>query len=83
MVDAVYSTSARKALRRMPRNQADLILGKIELLLSEPNVLARNVTNLVNEPGHRLRVGDWRVLFERKGDTVVVWNIAPRGSAYR
>ena len=67
----------------MPRTQAQRILGKIELLLAQPDALSRNVTKLVDEPGYRLRVGNWRVIFDRQGDMLVIWEIAPRGSAYR
>lgn len=33
-------------------------------------------------PGYRLRVGDWRVLFDVEGDTIMVHNISHRSQAY-
>ena len=32
---------------------------------------------------YRLRVGDWRVLFDMTVDTIYITNILPRGSAYK
>ena len=44
-----------------------------------------DVKRLIGCPGvYRLRVGTWRVLFElADGDVIVVYRIAPRGSAYQ
>jgi mRNA interferase RelE/StbE len=45
--------------------------------------LAGNVKRLVSyTPGWRLRVGDWRVLFEISGSTIVVWRVVHRSEAY-
>jgi mRNA-degrading endonuclease RelE of RelBE toxin-antitoxin system len=43
------------------------------------------VKSLTGRPGeYRLRVGSWRVLFElAEGDVIVVYRVAPRGSAYQ
>ena len=45
---------------------------------------AANVKQLVGQPGYRLRVGDWRVIYEvEQGRLLVrVLRIAPRGGAY-
>jgi mRNA interferase RelE/StbE len=41
------------------------------------------VKRLVNyTPGWRLRVGDWRVLFEVTGSVIVVWRVVHRSEAY-
>jgi mRNA interferase RelE/StbE len=33
-------------------------------------------------PNYRLRVGDWRVLFDVEGDTIMVHHISHRSEAY-
>jgi mRNA interferase RelE/StbE len=80
----VYSKEARKALRDMPRNLAMRILGKIEGLAADPHASVPNVKPLSGVPGFRLRVGDWRVIYELQDDVLVVLvlRISPRGGAY-
>jgi mRNA interferase RelE/StbE len=78
-----YSKQAMKALLKMPRNTAGLIRRKIEQLAMDPHAMP-NVVKLVGRPGCRLRIGDWRVIFEVEEDklVVLVLKIAPRGGAY-
>jgi mRNA interferase RelE/StbE len=33
-------------------------------------------------PGWRLRVGDWRVLFDIVGSVIVIWRVVHRSKAY-
>lgn len=37
----------------------------------------------IEPPLHRLRVGDWRVLFRLDGETIVILRVLPRDKAYR
>jgi mRNA interferase RelE/StbE len=73
---------ARKALTRMPRPVAERIFDKIELYGRAPEALANNVKQLKAGEGFRLRVGDWRVLFDEDEATIIVRAVRPRGSAY-
>jgi mRNA interferase RelE/StbE len=41
-----------------------------------------NVTLLVGSPYSRLRVGDFRVIFQEDATTILVLKIRPRGGAY-
>jgi len=84
MYRVVYTKQARRALRDMPRNLAARILGKIEALASDPHASIPNVKPLSGVPGFRLRVGDWRVIYELQDDVVMVLvlRIDPRGGAY-
>ena len=77
-----YSKQAMKALLKMPRNKAGLIRRKIEQLATNPHAIP-NVVKLVGRPGCRLRVGDWRIIYEVEEDKliVLVLKIAPRGGA--
>jgi len=78
-----YTADALKTLRRMPRNTADLIRRKVQEVAADP-AHARNVTKLKGRDGYRLRVGDWRVVYDLDAGMLVliVIEIGPRGSIY-
>jgi mRNA interferase RelE/StbE len=81
----IFSTQAAKSLLRMPRNTANLIREKLEQVAVDPFASIPNARKLQGRPGYRLRVGDWRVIYEINKDQVViiVLKIAPRGEVYR
>jgi mRNA interferase RelE/StbE len=80
-----YGKSALKALRRLPRNIAITMRKKIEAVADEPYAAHNNATKLQGRDGYRLRVGDWRVLYELddKQQRLLVLDIKPRGGAYQ
>ena len=80
-----YRSSAVKILRRMPSNVVKTVVGKINQLAENPYAPNNNITRLTGESGYRLRVGDWRVLYEIDDDTLVIEiiKIGPRGGVYR
>jgi len=80
-----YTTQAAKALLKMPRNTARLIREKMEQVAVDPFASISNAKKLQGRPGYRLRVGDWRVIYEINKDQVViiVMKIAPRGEVYK
>ncbi|MBK5914699.1 type II toxin-antitoxin system RelE family toxin [Rhodocyclus purpureus] len=84
MCQIEYSRDAFQALRAMPRNVAATIRRKIDLLATDP-FAAGNVKKLVVREGYRLRVGDWRVIYEIDGDRLVihVLAVASRGGVYQ
>jgi mRNA interferase RelE/StbE len=83
MKDIAFSKEALKALRRMPRNVAELIRAKIDLYAREPESLASNIAAIKSMPGYmRMRVNDGRVVFSDDGIVVSIVRIAPRGSVY-
>lgn len=69
----------------MPRNMAKLIREKLDQLSSDPYIQNPNLSKLQNRPGYRLRVGDWRVIYELHNDhmIILVLKIASRGEIYR
>lgn len=68
----------------MPANVQANILAKTAALAVAP-FAARNVKKLVGRDGFRLRVGEWRVIYEIDGRRLVipVLAIAPRAGVYR
>ena len=81
----VFKKPALRTLERMPRDQRELIMAKLGLLAEAPHGDQPNVRKLVGEPGFRLRVGDWRIVYvlEDNRMTIVVIKIGARGSVYR
>nr|WP_091949787.1 type II toxin-antitoxin system RelE/ParE family toxin [Phyllobacterium sp. YR620] len=82
MKEIKYSRSALKALSRMPVNVAGRIRLKIEQYASNPGAQAANVVRLQGRTGYRLRVGDWRVIFDDDGNVLSILQIGPRGGIY-
>ena len=58
---------------------------KLDRIAIAPHAKDNNVTRLQNRPGYRLRVGDWRVIYEIREDELVILilKIGPRGGVYR
>ncbi|WP_363321897.1 type II toxin-antitoxin system RelE/ParE family toxin [Phreatobacter sp.] len=77
-----YRKEALRVLRRMPANEARRVMQKIDQLAAFPEQLAPQVKRLQGRPGFRLRVGDWRVIFDEAGDVLDILAIGPRGSVY-
>ncbi len=84
MYEVVFTKQALRSLRRIPRNIAMLIREKLEQLAADPYAPNNNVTKLVGRPGYRLRVGDWRVIYELQDGQLIllVIKIGPRGEVY-
>ena len=85
MYHILFAKQADKVLRKMPRNTAQLIRQKLEQLAEDPFARNPNVTRLQGRPGYRLRVGNWRVIYEVENDRLIilVLRIASRGGVYR
>jgi mRNA interferase RelE/StbE len=77
----VILPAAARALRRH-RSESERILSKIEAYAEGSAGFANNVRKLVGSSGLRLRVGDYRVIFEETETEIIVTRIGPRGSIY-
>lgn len=79
-----YSKQAARALIRMPATTAATIRTKLLELAQDPSA-ARNVKKLTGQPGYRLRVGDWRVLYLLDNGKLIVYvvEIGARGGIYK
>ena len=79
-----YSREALKTLDRIPRTTRDLIREKVRQYAADPASLANNVKRMQGfTDRYRLRVGDWRVIFDANGNVLFVVRIASRGGAYQ
>jgi mRNA interferase RelE/StbE len=77
-----FTRSAEKELRRLDPQIRTRVLGALERLAADDRSL--DVRRLTGSEHFRLRVGDWRVIFDYNRDTqtVLVRHVLPRGRAY-
>jgi mRNA interferase RelE/StbE len=76
-----FKPRALKDLKSFPSAEAHRIVAKAEALQDD---LAGDVKRLTNfTPEYRLRVGDYRVLFEVEGAKVVIYRVRHRKDAYK
>ena len=71
---------ARKDLKKLDAKTADRILVKIAEMESDLSGDVKRLTDF--EPEYRLRVGDFRVLFDVERDQIIVRRIKNRKEAY-
>ena len=72
---------AEKDLRTLPRQVKERVAEKLRAAREDLQGDVKRLTQFV--PSYRLRVGDYRVLFEIEGDHLVVYRILHRREAYR
>lgn len=76
---------ARKKLQRLPKPDRLRIADKINQLGHDPDDPGLDVKKLEGEPGWRLRIGGWRVIYDRQDAVriIAIEKIKPRGDAYK
>jgi mRNA interferase RelE/StbE len=74
-----------KSLARIPANWQKRIVAKIKEVAIDPHAPNNNLTKLQGREGYRLRVGDWRVIYELQDDRLVmlVLELGVRGGIYK
>lgn len=72
-----YSKQAVKFLKKQDVSTINRIVNAIEMLPSG------DVKKLQGTDGYRLRVGDYRVIFDRNGDIISIEKIENRGQVYK
>jgi mRNA interferase RelE/StbE len=76
----VFMPKAERDMDSLSPDVARRILLKVYAMQDD---LAGDVKRLTNmTPGYRLRVGDYRVLFELEGDRIIVYRVRHRREAY-
>ena len=81
MYQVVTTKSFAKALAKLPLNWQKRIVAKIKEVAVDPYAPNNNLTKLQGRDGYRLRVGDWRVVYELQDERLVmlVLDVGPRG----
>ncbi len=78
---AVLKPKAVKDCRLIPKKQVKHIFKKIELLQDDLAGDVKKLTDFSHE--YRLRVGDYRVLFECEDGVIVIYRILHRKDVYK
>ena len=75
-----FGNRALKDLRKLDKQVTKRIVDRIEDLTKD---LAGDVKKLTDHsPQYRLRVGDYRILFDTEGDTIMIQRVLNRREAY-
>lgn len=79
----LYARPAEKDIAKLDPQIRRRILNAIQKLAQNPQE-ATNVRALSGRPESRLRIGDWRVIFETSATshTIYILRVLPRGRAY-
>ncbi|MFH1713063.1 MAG: type II toxin-antitoxin system RelE/ParE family toxin [Candidatus Jacksonbacteria bacterium] len=79
-----FTKQAKKQLDNFPLQIRKRIVKKIKEYCSRPEPL-REAKYLANVPGkvYRYRIGDYRVIFDWEGRSILITQIEHRGSAYK
>ena len=76
-MDIRYSKQALKFLKKLDKPTIKRIISAIEMLPSG------DVKKLKGKEGYRLRVGDFRVIFDKYGNVLYIIKIGNRGQVYK
>ncbi len=84
MYKVVTTKSFAKELSRLPVNWQKRIVEEIKEVAADPYGRHSNVTRLQGRDGYRLRVGDWRIIYELHDDRLELWalEVGARGGIY-
>jgi len=76
---------AQKKLQSLHRDERIRLAEKINQLGDNPDDPALDTKRLSGVPLYRLRVGDWRIIYDRQDavQIIAIKKIKPRGDAYK
>lgn len=83
MKTIIYSKKAESFLRKIVRVDAQRIRSKINQYAEDPSSLKNQVKKLKGLPFYRLRIGDYRVVFDENGIILNIIKIDNRGNVYK
>lgn len=82
MYELIYSPGALKALEKLDKIVQERIVSALERLRIRPQ--SYDVRRLVDMPGYRFRVGDYRVIFDidKSESKILVLKVGHRKNVY-
>ena len=84
MYSVVTTRSFDKTLAKLPVTWQRRIVTKIREVVADPYAPNNNLGKLQGRDGYKLRIGNWRVIYELYDDRRVmeVLEVGPRGGIY-
>lgn len=81
----IIKRQAKKKLQSLSATDRNRITEKLVLLGDDPDDLSLDIKPITGELYFRLRVGNWRIIFDRqdKVKIIAIEKIKPRGDAYK
>ena len=79
--DIQFKPRAVRDIERLPSRIQAQVLARIEEMSNDLKGDVKRLTNFT--PEYRLRLGDYRVLFEVEKETIVIYRIRHRREVYR
>jgi len=78
--DLLFGNRALKDLRKLDKRSSKRIIDKIEALTNDLSGDVKKLTD--HSPQYRLRVGDFRVLFDLDENTIFIQRVLNRRESY-
>jgi len=76
-----FKPRAVKDLSKLPKSTQIRIMKKIEAMSDDLRGDVRKLTD--HTPEYRLRVGNYRILFEIEGENIIIYRVVDRRDAYK
>lgn len=77
-----YSQKADKFLKTLNKDSVKFIKDKIKILATSPDDLKNNITKLKGCDLYRLKIGNFRVIFDSEGNILNIYSIGYRKDVY-
>lgn len=80
-----YRKAALKGLRKLPAKQRRQMAEALQAIADGQTVQGLDIQPLKNRTGQRLRIGQWRAIYELQESEliVLVLDVGPRGDIYK
>ena len=81
----IFSPAAAKALTKLPRKEGAGLLAKLQQVAADPLGLHPWAKRLTDQPGFRVRKGDWRAIYrlDHNAGEMIVDKVSKRDEVYR
>ena len=85
MYQVIYKKAALKGMRKMPAKIVAKMMASFRSLAEDPERHDLDVKKLSGREGYRLRIGQWRAIYHREDDKLIliVVDAGSRGDIYK
>jgi len=67
--EIIFTDKASKQLKKLEKNDQERIIKSLERIRIRPEV---HITKLVDDPGYKLRVGDYRIILDIEKEKLII-----------